>query len=51
MTTFLAHYAIGIAGAGAGWLGSGWCKHLSHRLIVTGTVVAIESAISVAVVG
>jgi hypothetical protein len=45
------HFLIGTGGAAAGWIGSAWCRHLHHRLAVTGFIVFIESIVSVALVG
>ena len=51
MSVYAEHFLIGLAGAAAGGIGSRWCKHRWHRYAVAVIGVAIETAVTVPVVG
>lgn len=48
---YVAHFLIGLAGAGAGLIGRNWCRHRKHQIIVGLAVLIVESIVSVQVVG
>jgi hypothetical protein len=51
MIAYVVHYAIGLLGAGAGWYARGFCRHDHHRIMLTLSLVAIESVATVGIIG
>jgi hypothetical protein len=48
---YIIHFIIGLGGAGIGLLARNWCSHRRHQIIVGVLAVAIESAVTVPLVG
>ena len=51
LASYVMHFAIGLGGAFSARCALGVCEHTSHRLIVGGLLLAIESVASVQLVG
>lgn len=51
MSAYLLHYLAGAVFAVTGWWARGLCEHWSHRLLVGGGMLAVETALVVTYIG
>ena len=47
----LIHFMLGMGGACIGWWARGFCQHFSHRLVLTVSLVLVESVAAISIVG
>lgn len=45
------HYCLGLTGAGVGWWARGFCRHTSHRVILTLSMIGVEAVATVGIIG
>lgn len=51
MLDYLIHFLIGLGGAGIGLVARRWCPHRRHQIMVGVLAIAVESAVTVPLVG